>query len=134
MLTFDALDIHAALDAAADEELERATFGVIRLNEANEVVHYNAWEARLANRAPEEVLGRPFFSEIAPCTNNSMVAQRFEDPLGVDTVIDYEFRHERMRPTRVRLRLLRSPSSPWRYVLVTQAPRAQVLIGAEWRT
>lgn len=133
MLTFDAPDVHAALDAATDEELERAPFGVIRLNEANVVVYYNAWEARLANRTPAEVLGRPFFTEIAPCTNNSMVAQRFEDPAGIDAVLDYEFRHERMRPTRVRLRLLRAPTSPWRYLLVTQVPQTQVLIGAEWR-
>jgi hypothetical protein len=56
--------------------------------------------------------------------NNFMVAQRFEDALEngteLDAVIDYVLTL-RMRPVKVRLRLLARPDSELRYVLVDRS-------------
>ena len=53
--------------------------------------------------------------------NNFMVAQRFEDAATnqatLDDTIDYVLTL-RMRPTKVRLRLLAGPKQPYRFILV----------------
>jgi hypothetical protein len=53
--------------------------------------------------------------------NNFMVAQRFEDALTsgspLDVVVDYVLTL-RMRPVKVKLRLLAAPKAATRYVLV----------------
>jgi hypothetical protein len=67
------------------------------------------------------VLGFPVFSIVAPCLNNFMVAQRFEDAFEADAALDVisDFVLTlRMRPTAVKLRLLAAPAVPLRYVLV----------------
>jgi hypothetical protein len=67
------------------------------------------------------VLGQPLFTNVAPCLNNFMVAQRFEDAQDdgavLDDTIDYVLTL-RMRPVKVKLRLLAEPGSGQRYVLV----------------
>jgi photoactive yellow protein len=67
------------------------------------------------------VLGHPLFTMVAPCMNNFMVAQRFEDALAsgtaLDATMDYVFTL-RMRPVKVTLRLLSDPSNALRYVIV----------------
>ena len=74
--------------------------------------------------SPERVLGHPLFTMVAPCMNNFLVAQRFEDaeynaePL--DATIDYVLTL-RMRPVKVALRLLAEPGQALRYVLVFRA-------------
>jgi hypothetical protein len=49
--------------------------------------------------------------------NNFMVAQRFEDEPEIDAKLDYVFTY-RMRPTPVRLRLLKRASMPHMYLVV----------------
>jgi hypothetical protein len=51
------------------------------------------------------------------CMNNFMVAQRFEDEDVLDTVIDYVLTF-RMRPTPVKLRLVRQWNLSRRYLLI----------------
>ena len=67
------------------------------------------------------MLGQPLFTNVAPCLNNFMVAQRFEDALEdgaeLDATIDYVLTL-RMRPVKVALRLLAGPGRAKRYVLV----------------
>jgi photoactive yellow protein len=55
---------------------------------------------------PEPVVGRHFFTAVVPCTNNFMVAHRFETEPEVDSTIDYVFTF-RLAPTKVRLRLMK---------------------------
>ena len=49
--------------------------------------------------------------------NNFMVAQRFEDEPELDAIVPYVLTL-RMRPTRVRLRLLAGDGAPLRYILI----------------
>ena len=78
-------------------------------------------ESKFAGLSLEKVLGFSLFTVVAPCMNNFMVAQRFDDAAisgGVlDATIDYVLTL-RMRPVKVKLRLLASPGDRFRYVLV----------------
>ena len=61
------------------------------------------------------MIGRNFFVEIGPCTNNYLIAQRYQDSasegVSLDEQLDYVFTY-RMAPTPVRLRLLARRGSP----------------------
>lgn len=53
----------------SETELDDLPFGVIVLAENGTVLAYNRAESELAGRQPEDVIGRNFFTEIAPCTS-----------------------------------------------------------------
>lgn len=52
----------------SESELDALPFGVIVLSEDGTVLAYNRAEGELAGRKPEEVVGRHFFTDVAPCT------------------------------------------------------------------
>ena len=114
----DILDPLLALDA---DGLDRLEFGVIGIDAATVVRDYNALESKLAGLSRERVVGNPLFTVVAPCMNNFMVAHRFEEAAtngtSLDETIDYVLTL-RMRPIKVKLRLLAGPSLRTRYVLV----------------
>lgn len=107
----------ADLDAMTREAVDALPFGVVGLEADGIATVYNAVEAKRAGISPETVLGTHFFSEVGQCMNNFMVAQRFADEDEIDDVVNYVLTL-RMRPTPVRLRLLKGPSVPRHYVLI----------------
>lgn len=121
LLEFNQADILGPLEALDDAELDNLDFGVIGFDADTAVRRYNAFESKLAGLAPQRVLGNALFTAVAPCMNNFLVAQRFGDAAAsatfLDATIDYVFTL-RMRPAKVTLRLLASPTSALRYVLV----------------
>ena len=52
----------------SEPELDALPFGVIVLSNEGTVLAYNRAESELAGRRPEEVIGRNFFTDVAPCT------------------------------------------------------------------
>lgn len=107
----------AELDAMSVAELDALPFGLIGLDEAGLVESYNAPEARYAGMQAAAVMGRHFFTAVAPCMNNALVAGRIEGAPALDATLDYVLTF-RMRPTRVRVRLIKTPASPQTYVLI----------------
>jgi photoactive yellow protein len=116
-----AMDVPDLATTLERVEVDRRTFGVIGFDADGIVQVYNHAESQAAGLLPERVLGRHLFETVAPCMNNFLVAQRFEDAAALaqplDDTIDYVLTL-RMRPTPVRLRLLADPKLRWRYVLV----------------
>jgi photoactive yellow protein len=107
-LTFTQPGLLDRLDAADAGALDALAFGVVGMAADGSVTSYNTAESRLSGLTPANVIGRHFFSAVAPCTNNFMVAHRFENEVAIDDVIDYVFTL-RMHATKVRLRLLKHP-------------------------
>jgi methyl-accepting chemotaxis protein len=62
-------EIIDVIDTLTPEELDRLPFGVIFLDCEGMVLKYNAFESEVSGRTKAQVLGRLFFSQIAPCTN-----------------------------------------------------------------
>jgi photoactive yellow protein len=122
-LQFDQPDIFAPLESQADIDLDALDFGVIGIDAEGLVRRYNKFESQLAGLSPGRVLGMPLFTSVAPCMNNFLVAQRFEDAVAagsaLDATIDYVFTL-RMRPAKVKLRLLVQPKAPLSYILVNR--------------
>lgn len=105
------------LEGMPQTERDALPFGVVGFDDATVVHIYNATEARMSGLDPTLVMGVPFFDAVGQCMNNFMVAQRFEDDAALDEIVPYVLTL-RMRPTRVRLRLLASPAARYRYVLI----------------
>ena len=119
--TFDDRGLADFLAASNQEQIDALDFGVIGFDADATVQRYNAFESQAAGLSPQRVMGEPLFTNVAPCLNNFMVAQRFEDAADdgseLDDTIDYVLTL-RMRPVKVKLRLLASAGSAVRYVLV----------------
>ena len=113
---FDSITIEH-LEALGAEGRDDLVFGVIGFDRGTIVDAYNVTESRLAGLDYSQVLGLPLFDTVAQCMNNFMVAQRFEDEPDLDAVIPYVLTL-RMRPIRVRMRLLASKDTPRRYILI----------------
>ena len=124
-LHFEDPHLAAALETAPDALLDELDFGVIGFDAEGVVRTYNALESKMAGLSVERVKGHPLFTVVAPCMNNFLVAQRFEDAAAtgapLDTTIDYVLTL-RMRPVKVRLRLLARAGAVIRFVLVLRRP------------
>ncbi|UVW26962.1 PAS domain-containing protein [Massilia sp. H6] len=124
--SFSAADLALQLEKCTSEQLDQLDFGVIGFDADTNVQRYNAFESEAAGLSPQRVLGQPLFTNVAPCLNNFMVAQRFEDAADdgatLDDTIDYVLTL-RMRPVKVKLRLLAAPGSSTSYVLVQRQVR-----------
>ncbi len=112
------------LAEASDADLDALDFGTIGFDAAGVVCRYNRFESVAAGLSTGRVLGHPLFTVVAPCMNNFLVAQRFEDALAsgdsLDATIDYVLTL-RMRPVKVKLRLLAIAGASIRWVLVQRA-------------
>lgn len=115
-IDFDTVSL-TRLNEMGDPERDTAPFGIVGFAADTTVEVYNATEARLSGLDRASVMGVPFFEAVAQCMNNFMVAQRFEEEPEIDDIVPYVLTL-RMRPTKVRLRLLASAESARRYVLI----------------
>lgn len=120
-IAFSSPGLFATLAAMSDAERDQLPFGVIGFDGDTMVRQYNTFESDAAGLGLARVVGQPLFTVVAPCMNNFMVAQRFEDAIdanaALDATIDYVLTL-RMRPVKVALRLLAAPGAAIRYVLV----------------
>jgi photoactive yellow protein len=114
--SFEAVTL-SALETMSVDECDGLPFGVVGLGPDTIVQIYNATEARMSGLDPSTVMGVPFFDAVAQCMNNFMVAQRFQDEPEIDDIVPYVLTL-RMRPTKVRLRLLARSGTPRRYILI----------------
>jgi photoactive yellow protein len=66
------------LGSKSESDLDALPFGVIALDAPGVVRRYNLYESRFARIDREQVLGRAFFTEIAPCTRVDSFEGRFQ--------------------------------------------------------
>jgi photoactive yellow protein len=115
-LTFDTADAGTLLGGLDLTELDALPFGVVEMDRSGRVLRYNATESRYSGLSRERVLGRHFFREVAPCSNNHRVAERYALP-ELDETIKYTFAL-RMKPVPVTLRMLKPALGAHMYLLV----------------
>lgn len=74
-----ARDEVVAITTMSPRELDRLPFGAIKLDREGTILSYNVAESRLTGRDPKKVVGRNFFTEVAPCTNVQRFAGRYRE-------------------------------------------------------
>jgi photoactive yellow protein len=123
--TFDELGLLNRLSFLSEIELDQLDFGVIGFDTRGVVCRYNTFESEAAGLSSSRVIGQTLFTVVGPCMNNYLVAQRFEDAAANGCMLDVTFNYVltlRMRPVKVKLRLLAATDAAFRYVLVQRFP------------
>jgi len=70
-------EIFQTIDSMSPKELDALPQGVIQLNSEGIVLQYNSYEANLAGLTRENVVGKNFFKQVAPCTDVKEFYGRF---------------------------------------------------------
>lgn len=105
-----------SLDQSQADALD---FGIVKVDDEGNVLLYNQWESDMAGVPVASAMGKNFFTQVAPCTNNRLFFGRFKDGVSagdLDTEFNYTVTYK-MKPTNVVVRLLRDGSSAnWVFV------------------
>jgi photoactive yellow protein len=115
----NAIDIHAphALDTLSPEQLDQLPVGAIRVDGEGRILFYSRSQGRIVNREPAAVIGRNFFTEVAPCTVVPEFYGRFRKGVltgELSTTFEFVFDFE-MQPVQVRIsmRAAECPDEFW---------------------
>jgi len=121
-MTFVTPDILGSLSFVNADTADRAPYGIVKVDDSGKILLYNRYEAELAGIAPSAAVGRNFFTEIAPCTNNKLFFGRFQAGVAagsLNTEFNYTFTYK-LKPTNVGIHLLHDASSKTNWVFVVK--------------
>ena len=119
----DTLQELEKIDRMSAEELDALPFGAIRLDKTGKILKYNMTESKLTGRDPQRVIGRNFFTDVAPCTNVQSFAGRFREGVAkgdMHVIFPYRFDFE-MAPRDVTVTLFYSQQTDSAWVFVREA-------------
>ena len=108
------------LPTLSPEELDTVPHGVIQLADDGTVIQYNRTESTFSGFDKVEVIGRHFFGQVAPCTNNSLVYGRFKEGVRtgkLDVRLFYTFCYN-LDLVNVVLRLYRDEATGTNWLIV----------------
>lgn len=89
------------------KELDTLPYGVIELAADGTILSYNASESALSGRQPEKVIGKNFFTEVAPCTDVREFHGSFLDLIEYRAVNrEFDFLFTFTPPVRVHITML----------------------------
>lgn len=119
------LEHDLALEASSLEEvLDDLPIGAILVNSEGTILRFNRHEEQLSGLSRADVLGRSFFSEVAPCTQDIELGARFHEGIATGSLdLDFEFSfpypHNRVpRDVRIRARSVRHSEQALHVVLI----------------
>ena len=119
----DTLQDLEKIDRMSEQELDSLPFGAIRLDTTGKILSYNMTESKLTGRDPKRVMGRNFFTDVAPCTNVQAFAGRFREGVAkgeMHVIFPYRFDFE-MAPRDVTVTLFYSKQTETAWVFVREA-------------
>jgi len=105
----------AALNTMSPAQVDSLPYGAVKIDDKGTISVYNRYESELGGIAPSHAIGRNFFTDIAPCTNNKVFRGCFAKGVeqgSADCVFTYTFTY-RMKPTEVKVHLYRSGGANW---------------------
>lgn len=114
------------IDSLPEAEFDALPFGAIKLDADGQVLKYNLYESRLAERDPQEVIGKNFFTEVAPCTNVQEFAGRYREGMAagkLNTTFPYRFLFPR-KVVDVEITLILGPGGENAWFFVKESGRA----------
>lgn len=113
-------DVSTLLDSMPAQERDDLPYGIIKLDRDGTILAYNMTESEITGRDHHEVLGKNFFSDVAPCTKTPAFFGKFVEGFEkkfLNTVFDYLFDYN-MAPVRVKVHMVYAKSGDECYVWV----------------
>ena len=83
--------------AREPQRAEYLPFGAVMLDRQGKIVKYNKAESVIANRNPDDVVGKSFFDEIAPCAKGKRFHGeflKFHQTGQCNVMFDYKFAYK----------------------------------------
>jgi len=100
-------DIDNVVAKLSDRDIDNLAFGAIELDRHGKILRFNATEGAITGRDPKAVIGRNFFTDVAPCTNTPAFRGTFDKGVAagdLNTMFEYLFDYQ-MKPTRVKVHM-----------------------------
>lgn len=107
------------IDSFSESDLDALPFGVIQLTADGTILQYNMYEEDLARRRASDVIGKNFFTEVAPCTDVREFAGRYREGVAAGALhetFDYVFAFTPPKPVRVTLYFSSGTETGWVFV------------------
>jgi len=107
VVEFGSGDIDNAIADMSASSIDQLAFGAIELDAGGKVLKYNMAEGQITGRKPTDVIGRNFFTEVAPCTNTPAFKGIFDKGVksgDLNTIIEYTFDYK-MKATKVKIHM-----------------------------
>lgn len=117
---FNPDDLQNAMAKLNDKEINELMYGAVQLDAKGTILSYNQAESELTGRKPEDVIGRNFFEDVAPCTHTSEFSGRFFEGVhsgSINAMFDYIFDYQ-MKPTKVRVIMVKSLDQKTYWLLI----------------
>ncbi len=100
-------DIANTLSNMKAGEIDKLAFGAVQLDASGRILAYNAAEGAITGRDPKAVIGKSFFTEVAPCTNTPVFKGAFDKGVkdgDLNAMFEYTFDYN-MKPTKVKVHM-----------------------------
>lgn len=100
-------NIDNIMGAMSDTDIDSLAFGTVELDPSGKVLRYNATEGAITGRDPKDVIGKNFFTEVAPCTATPEFQGKFKDGVAandLNVMFEYTFDYQ-MNPTKVKVHM-----------------------------
>lgn len=106
VIDFGAADIDNRLATMNSAEIDQLAFGAIQLAPNGTIQQYNETEGAITGRSPNQVIGKNFFTEVAPCTNTPKFKGAFDKVVKerCSVMLEYTFDYQ-MSPTKVKVHM-----------------------------
>jgi len=109
-LSFDDVELSGVLARIPRKGRDRMQFGIIELDFSGTIIAYNMGETKVSGRNAVDMIGKNFFTDMAPCTKTPEFYGRFKAGVASGTIsarFDYLFDFE-MEPRAVRVSMMSS--------------------------
>lgn len=125
IVRFGTDDIDNVLSQMDDSQLNDLAFGAVQLDKDGNILSYNQAEGEITGRDPEEVKGKNFFTEVAPCTNTDEFFGKFKEGVAsgsLNNLFEYVFDYK-MTPTKVQVHMKKALQGDSYWVFVKRIAR-----------
>ena len=106
-IEFGQNDLDNVMATLSHRQIDELAFGAIQLDSTGKILAFNQTESSITGRRAEAVIGRNFFSDVAPCCNKPAFQGVFAEGVKsgkLNAMFDYTFDYV-MKPTRVRIQM-----------------------------
>lgn len=120
VVSFGEDKIENVLATMSEDEIDALPFGAIQLDKQGIILLYNAAESKITGRRREDVVGKNFFRDVAPCTRRPEFYGRFKEGIkagGLNVLFEYELDY-RMNPTKVKVHMKKALTGDTYWIFV----------------
>jgi photoactive yellow protein len=107
LISFGQSDIDNVLKNLSAKDVDNLAFGAVEITADGTILKYNAAEAGITGRKKEDMIGKNFFNDVAPCTKTDQFYGKFKEGVAkgdLNVMFEYTFDYN-MAPTKVKVHM-----------------------------